>query len=78
MALSKILSATLSTLSILIFGGIIYAGNTGILNDPKIYYAGKDLITGKPTVVQGCKPERLKTDGSCDRSFKLDEFLDGN
>lgn len=62
-------------LTFILFGGFVFAGNTGIFNDPKIYYFGKDRITGKTTVVQGCRPERVQLDGSCDRSFNLMEVL---
>jgi hypothetical protein len=69
------ISKVLPKLGLLLFGGFVYAGNTGILNDPNILYTGTDPITGKPHVVKGCRPERLQTDGTCDRSFHIGEFL---
>jgi hypothetical protein len=75
MNISKALPKLGLLLSLLLFGGFAYAGNTGILNDPNILYTGTDPITGKPLVVKGCRPERLQTGGTCDRSFHIGEFL---
>lgn len=70
------LAKWLLAFSVLAFGFILYAGHTGRFNDPSIYYAGTDARTGQPAVVQGCRPERLNQDGSCDQSFRWREFGD--
>lgn len=52
--------------------GINILGESTIFNSPDIYYSGIDARTGKQTIVQGCRPERLKPDGSCDKSISID------
>jgi hypothetical protein len=47
-------------------------GESTILNDPNTFYAGTNPHTGKPLVVEGCRPERLLPEGSCDKSISLD------
>jgi nitrogen fixation-related uncharacterized protein len=63
----------LVTVGLLAF--FVWAGNTGRFNDPNIVYAGRSAQTGQWTAVRGCRPERLLADGSCDRSFRWDEFF---
>lgn len=62
-------------LNILFFGFMVWAGNTGQLNDPSIYYSGRHAQTGEIAVIQGCRPERILPDGSCDKSFRWSEFF---
>lgn len=44
-------------------------GDSTALNNPNIYYAGKDSVTGKPVAIKGCRPDRLQLDGTCDKSI---------
>lgn len=53
----------------------VWAGNTGRFNNPDIVYVGRSAVTGQWTSSRGCRPERLQEDGSCDRSFRWDEFF---
>lgn len=34
-------------------------GESTVLNDPEIYYSGKDPRTGEVVVVKGCRPEKV-------------------
>ena len=60
---------------LVLFAGLIYAGNTGIWNDPNIIYTGTDPVTGKVVATKGCRTDRVRSDGSCDRSFNFAELL---
>ena len=60
---------------LVLFAGLIYAGNTGIWNNPNIIYTGTDPATGKVVAKKGCRPERVQPEGSCDSSFRLSEFF---
>ena len=70
---------TLATLSLILdvisLGVFLYGGQTGIWNDPNIFYTDTNLSTGKIVITKGCRPVRLQPDGRCDRSFRLSEFL---
>lgn len=46
-------------------------GVSTIFNSPEIHYNGIDANTGKFAVVKGCRPERLRPDGSCNKSIDL-------
>lgn len=50
-------------------------GESTIFNSPGIYYSGIDANTGKQVTVQGCRPERLRPDGSCNKTLDLDLVL---
>jgi len=60
---------------LLFFVGVIWVmnmlGESTMFNDPDIYYSGKDPRTGQMVVVQGCRPERVLPDGSCNKSIDL-------
>jgi hypothetical protein len=44
---------------------------TTIFNSPEIHYPGIDANTGKMVVIKGCRPERLRPDGSCNKTIDL-------
>jgi hypothetical protein len=56
--------------------GVNILGVTTIFNDPAIYYSGIDANTGKHAVVQGCRPERRRPDGSCNKSIDFDTIVE--
>ena len=51
-------------------------GVSTIFNSPDIHYSGIDANTGQFTVVKGCRPERLRPDGSCNKSIDLDTVIE--
>lgn len=51
--------------------GFNVLGVSTIFNSPDIYYSGVDANTGQQVVVRGCRPERLRPDGSCNKSIDL-------
>lgn len=51
--------------------GFNVLGVSTIFNSPDIYYSGVDANTGQHVVVRGCRPERLRPDGSCNKSIDL-------
>jgi hypothetical protein len=46
-------------------------GVSTIFNSSEIHYSGIDANTGKFAVVKGCRPERLRPDGRCNKSIDL-------
>lgn len=44
-------------------------GESTRFNSPDIYYVGTDPNTGKTVVTQGCRPEKVLSDGSCDNAI---------
>jgi hypothetical protein len=57
--------------AVVITWGLNILGDSAMFNDPEIWYGGKDPATGKVVATQGCRPERVKADGSCDKSFRI-------
>ena len=51
-------------------------GVSTIFNDPEIYYSGINANTGERVVVKGCRPERLRPDGSCNKSIDLPTIIE--
>jgi hypothetical protein len=47
-------------------------GESTRFNNPDIYYSGTDPQTGKVVVTQGCRPEKVLPDGSCDNAITWD------
>ena len=51
-------------------------GVSTIFNSPDIHYSGIDANTGQRVVVKGCRPERLRPDGSCNKSIDLGTVIE--
>jgi hypothetical protein len=51
-------------------------GVSTIFNSPDIHYSGIDANTGQHVVVKGCRPERLRADGSCNKSIDLPTIIE--
>lgn len=51
-------------------------GVSTIFNSPDIHYSGIDANTGQRVVVKGCRPERLRPDGSCNKSIDLTTVIE--
>lgn len=47
-------------------------GETALLNSSDTLYASKNPLTGEVTVTKGCRADRLRPDGTCDKSITLD------
>jgi hypothetical protein len=47
-------------------------GESGALNSASIVYVGKDPRTGEMVAVKGCRPEKVRPDGSCDQAISLE------
>jgi hypothetical protein len=48
-----------------------------IFNSKEIYYAGVNPWTGKDVVVKGCRPSRLREDGTCNKKITINNLKEG-